>query len=84
MQPSAGPWLSPNVVTVNNRPIELPDIETLPRESRPVGALNGPGRRTTPHDDGTLVVDVRRIARRGFVGLAEHLIAQRSWIHRDR
>src|SRR6185503_12010081 len=26
MQPSAGPWLSPNVVTVNNLPIELPDI----------------------------------------------------------
>src|SRR6185503_21296839 len=26
MQPSAGPWLSPKVVTVNNLPIELPDI----------------------------------------------------------
>src|SRR6185503_10036511 len=26
MQPSAGPWLSPKVVTVNNLPMELPDI----------------------------------------------------------
>src|ERR1044071_7491154 len=26
MQPSAGPWLSPKVVTVNSRPMEFPDI----------------------------------------------------------
>src|SRR5580698_3714493 len=26
MQPRAGPWLSPNVVTVNSLPMELPDI----------------------------------------------------------
>src|SRR5258707_414520 len=29
MQPSAGPWLSPNVVTVNSLPIELPDLLQL-------------------------------------------------------
>src|SRR5688572_6491382 len=32
MQPSAGPWLSPNVVTVNSLPMELPDIQLLSRQ----------------------------------------------------
>src|SRR5688572_12678713 len=32
MQPSAGPWLSPNVVTVKSRPMELPDIQLLSRQ----------------------------------------------------
>ena len=30
MQPSAGPWLSPKVVTVNSLPMELPDIRLRP------------------------------------------------------
>src|SRR3954468_10335305 len=32
MQPSAGPWLSPKVVTVNSRPMVLPDIQLLSRQ----------------------------------------------------
>jgi hypothetical protein len=30
MQPSAGPWLSPKLVTLKSLPIVLPDIQSLP------------------------------------------------------
>src|SRR3954447_5044921 len=34
MQPSAGPWLSPKVVTVKSLPIELPDIQLFRRQQK--------------------------------------------------
>ena len=48
MQPSAGPWLSPKVVTVKSLPIVLPDIELFrvqQKDSAPTALEIEPGER---------------------------------------